>query len=121
MPNYLDDEPRIKHGIRKRLEGEKGVKLMQTQVVDKGDHIAVGIMWIVDDLVVGTSIFDLKPVFELVDVHNQCDEIAEQIKEARRAFLINGGKMAAVGAVSETYAAKGTGRRGSWRSHAHNG
>ncbi len=114
MPSYPDDEPRIRYGIRKRLEAEKGVKLMDIKIVDKTDHIAVGVEWMIDDLIHGTSLFDLPPVFELGHIHNEVDEIAENMKEARRKFALHNGVMANIGAISERHEARGTGRRGRW-------
>lgn len=110
-----NDEPIIKRAINRRVGSEVGVKILGIIVKDKLTHITVGIHWQVDDKAVGTSIFDLPSQFELSHVHNECDEIAEQIKEARAKFRVS--DMPEKLDTSEIYKAKGNGRRGQWRMY----
>jgi hypothetical protein len=93
------------------------VKILAFHFGAQKDHIKVGIEWMVDDLVHGTSRFDLPPEFELGHVHNEADEIAEQCKEARRSFALRVGTLADKGSISERFDARGTGARGNWRRY----
>lgn len=101
-----DDEPTIRHAIWKRLKKERGVDIVDIQIkeVKKGDvvvregqrsfapddHIAVGVWLIVTDRTSEEGIpdvrgfFDLPVSFELRQVHNEIDEIAEAVKKARK-------------------------------------
>lgn len=111
-----NDEPIIRRALTRRLDSIPGLRVLEVLVKQHARHIAVGVNWQMNDLVIGNSIFDLPSQFELGHVHNEADEIAEQAKDARRQFLLHG-VMAAKGSVSETYTAKGTGRRGNWRRY----
>lgn len=115
MLDYETGEPIIRRALMRRLDKESGVRVVNLTIKDHPSHIAVGIEWMVGDLVHGTSLFHLPPQFELVHVHNEADEIAEGCKEARRKFLLYAGKMPERGAVSERYQAKCTGERGNWK------
>lgn len=117
MLTYDTGEPIIRRALTRRLDAEPGVRVLEIVIKDMKTHIAIGVQWQVNDLATGMSIFDLPPQFELSHVHNEADEIAEGCKEARRKFLLQGGKMADKGAVSETFEAKGTGRRGNWKQY----
>lgn len=116
MLTYDTGEPLIRRALMRRLTGETGLKVLGILIKDHGGHITVGVQWQMNDLAIGNSIFDLPGHFELRHAHNEADEIAEQAKEARRRFLLHGA-MPAKGSVSETYEAKGTGRRGNWRMY----
>lgn len=117
MLDYNTGEPLIRRALQRRLTNEHipGLRVLDIIIKDHKRHIAVGVLWQMNDLAVGSSVFDLPAQFELTHVHNEADEIAEQAKEARRRFLLHG--MADKGAISETYTAKGTGRRGNWRQY----
>ena len=102
----------------RRLDAETGLRVLEVLVKAHPRHIAVGVLWQANDKILGKSVFDLPPVFELGHVHNEADEIAEQVKEARRKMLFTGGtEMPGLGSISEVHEAKGTGRRGNWRRY----
>lgn len=111
----IDDEPIIRRALMRRLDSEPGVRVLQVLVKEHPQHIAVGVEWMVRDMVHGTSTFHLPKQFELSHVHNECDEIAEGCKEARARFALHLGGMSDPGAVSERHTAKGTGERGNWK------
>lgn len=115
MLDYGTGEPLIRRSITRRLGTEPGVKLLDIQIKPFRTHIAVGVLWQAYDKAMGQSIFDLPAQFELRHVHNECDEIAEQIKEAWRKFQFTGPSQPELGAMSEVYEARGTGRRGNWK------
>lgn len=110
----VTDEPIIKRALTRRLDNERGVSVLEIKVVGHKSHIAVGLLLHVDDKVLVKSVFDLPPVFELKHVHNEADEIAESCKEARRKLQFTGAYLPELGAVSEVFTARGTGRRGRW-------
>lgn len=132
---YQNDAPTIRHAIMRRLEKEPGVAIADLVIkeVKKGDkitrtgveleaqddHIAVGVWIIIMDrvqdegLIDARSFFDLKPQFELRQVHNEVDEIAEQIKAARRQAGV-GRLLWRPGMERERHDVLGTGRRGRW-------
>lgn len=140
----IEDEPSIRNAIFKRLDKETGVKVVDIIVKDCNEpeptgelssleevlarrkshipHIEVG-LWIFlvdtiradgEGMVDIRSFFDLKPQFELRDLHNEIDEIAEGCKKAReetkatRLLYVRG-----LERKRETLA--GTGLRGRWR------
>lgn len=110
----IGDEPIIRRALARRIGSEPGVSILEIKVVGHKRHIAVGLLIHVDDKVLVKSVFDLPPVFELKHVHNEADEIAEACKEARRKLQFTGAYLPELGAVSEVFAAMGTGRRGRW-------
>lgn len=112
-----DDEPIIRRSIQRRLGTEPSVKLLDIKIVDKGAWIAVSVEAELNDKIHVTSVFDLTPQFELTHVHNECDEIAEQYKEARRKMLFTGPNLPDLNAISERHVASGNGRRGNWRMY----
>lgn len=111
----FEDENIVRRALMRRLSTEPGVKILDVLIKDKKTHIAVGVQWEVNDKIVGISIFDLPPIFELSHVHNEADEIAESFKEARRKLLYTGTGLPDTGDQSEVFTASGTGRRGNWR------
>lgn len=115
MLTYAEDEPIIRNAIMKRLDKEPGVRVVDIKVKEHPKHIAVGVEWMMHDLVHGTSIFHLPPSFEINHIYNEVDEIAEGCKEAKRKFALHLAGMPDKGAVSERYTAKGTGERGNWK------
>lgn len=114
MLTLEEDEPIIRNSIIKRLDAEPGVRVLDIQIKPHKYHIAVGVEWMVNDLVHGTSVFHLPPQFEHAHVLNEVDEIAEGCKEAKRKFALH---LAGLedGAVSERFEANGTGLRGNWK------
>ena len=109
----IADKKIIKFALERRLDSEPGFKIMETIIEERADKwIGVGVLWLVDDKVLGRSRFHLPPEFHLRVVHNQADEIAEQAKEARKRMRFTGAYLPELGAVSETFTAKGTGLRG---------
>ena len=106
--NY-DNAPIIRHALLKKLETEPGVQVCDILIHRHADCIAVGVLAVLDgmDGLVMRSRFELPLEYELLQVHNEIDEISEQIKTARR----------------EAHLAKpdcevqllGTGLRGRWR------
>lgn len=112
----VSDEPIIRRALTRRLDNESGVKVLEIKVKDHPNHIAVGLLLHVDDKIIVKSVFDLPTIFQLIHVHNEADEIAEQCKEARRNIGISGGfGMSEKNFKGEVFEAKGTGRRGRWR------
>lgn len=111
----FEDEPIIRRALMRRLDSVPGVRVLQVLAKEHKTHIAIGVEWMVRDLVHGTSTFHLPKSFELSHVHNEADEIAEGCKEAARKFALHIGGMTDPGAVSERYTAKGTGERGNWK------
>jgi hypothetical protein len=119
------DEPIIRRALMRRLDAEPGVRVLEIHIFDHQRYVAVGLLLHVDDKIIVKSLFDLEPkgfnaedghLYELKDIHNQADEIAEQCKEARKTLRFTGSG-SLVGAVSQIHVAKGTGRRGHWRNH----
>lgn len=117
MLTYETGEPLIKRSIQRRVGKETGVSILETIVKKHKRHIAVGVLCHINDKIILKSVFDLPLEFELLHVHNECDEIAEACKEARKNLLFTGPSMVDLKAMSQTYAAKGTGRRGNWRMY----
>lgn len=115
MLTLEEDEPIIRNSITKRLDMEPGVRVLDIQIKSHPNHIAVGVEWLVHELVHGTSIFHLPPSFEIGHVHNEIDEIAEGCKEAKRKFALHLAGLPDEGSISERFIAKGTGIRGNWK------
>ena len=116
MLTYAEDEPIIRRAIQKRLDAEPGVRVLDITIKDHPQsHIAVGVEWMVNDLVHGTSLFHLPPSFEIGHVYNEVDEIAEACKEAKIKFALHLAGIADPGTRSERFTAKGTGERGNWK------
>lgn len=115
MLTFAEDEPIIRNAITKRLDAEPGVRVLDIKIKDHPTHIAVGVEWMVHDLVHGTSVFHLPPSFEIGHVYNEVDEIAEGCKEAKTKFALHLAGLPDVGAKSERFRAKGTGERGNWK------
>lgn len=109
------DIPIIRQAIYNKLETLPHARLGEEptiHVVEDEDppHIRVGIRLQIDEgnLYV-ESIFHLPLSFELRQVHNEIDEIAENVKEARLSYWRNG-RPAHTGRVK----LRGTGLRGRW-------
>lgn len=99
----------------RRLDSIPGVRVLEVKTVEHKTHLAVGVEWMVSDVVHGTSLFHLPLSFELSHVHNEADEIAEGCKEAKRKFALALNGMVQPGSVSERFKALGTGERGNWK------
>lgn len=115
MLTLADDEPTLRNAIMKRLDQEPGVRVLDIQTKAHPNHIAVGVEWMVNDLVHGTSVFHLPPSFEIGHIHNEVDEIAEGCKESKRKFALHLAGLPDEGSKSERFIAKGTGERGNWK------
>jgi len=119
------DEPIIRRALERRLDasrgGASGVRVLEITIKEHKRHIAVGVLLHVDDKIIVRSIFDLPPSFELRHVHNEADEIAEGCKQARATLRFTGPGSVPLGALSEEFTAKGTGRRGNWRMYGTKG
>ena len=103
-----NDVPTIRHAIIKRLSTEPGVAIADIPVDVAHDCIRVGVIVTLGESLLVRSRFDLPSEFELVHLHNEIDEIAEQYKAARKDFWSNGRMMVGEKAVP------GTGLRGRW-------
>src|SRR5215472_787816 len=70
----------------KRIGGVKGVEICEILIHRHSDCIAVGILAVLDGLdgLVVRSRFELPLEYELGAVHAEIDEIAEQMKTARK-------------------------------------
>lgn len=115
MLNYADDETIIRNAISKRLNAEPGVNVLEIVIKEHPQHIAVGVLWDVHDVVIGESIFHLPPSFEISHIHNEVDEIAEGCKEAKRTFALRLAGLSDDYTLSDVIKAKGTGERGNWK------
>src|SRR5215467_11862731 len=93
------DAPIIRRALTRRLEGMAGIKILEILVADRQHFVRVGVLLHIDDKILLKSVFDLEqkgtafdgvPAYELKDVHNQADEIAEACKEARHTLRFTG-------------------------------
>lgn len=109
------DEPIIRRALMRRLDSVPGVRVLAVNTVEHKTYLAVGVEWMVRDVVHGTSLFHLPLSFELSHVHNEADEIAEGCKEAKSKFALALAGMVQPGSVSERFKALGTGERGNWK------
>lgn len=114
-----DDKPTIRNAILKRIDAEPGCAIADIKIEDGADCIKVGVWTLLldvgKDLVDVRSFFDLPPEFAHKHLLNEIDEIAEQIKDARR----RAGPFAVFNPSRENYreALSGTGLRGRWSNH----
>ena len=106
------DTPTIRNAILKRIGKEPGVTIVDMPVVKHADHLAVGLLLEVDHVLLVRSRFDLPAMFDHSHLVNELDEVAEQIKAARKDAF---GRGAALVQSTEKVMA-GTGLRGRWRS-----
>jgi len=63
MLTLEEDEPIIRNALMKRLDAEPNVRVLDIQCKAHKQHIAVGVEWMVADMVHGTSVFHLPPQF----------------------------------------------------------
>src|SRR5215469_3153427 len=113
--SYEHDLPIIRQAIRNKLDNERGVDRVDEAYIrvhkdDDPPHISVGVLYQIDNgKLLVRSRFDLPLHFELRHVHNEIDQIAEKIKQARRIYWLHG----CPPHVPETDLG-GTGLRGLW-------
>ena len=108
-----DDAPTIRHAITRRLDKEPGVEVCDIVMNSAGDHIAVGVLVRLDARIVTRSRFDLPIPFEHGHLLNEIDEIAEQLKAARKTYFGRGGGFL----IQPERQLMGTGLRGRWLSY----
>lgn len=119
MLTYETGQPIIRKAVLDRLDAEKGAHVADIRIEDKADHIAVGVLVIIDDRIATEGLldvrgfFDLPPEFELRQVHNEIDEIAEACKVARRKAGLSFVFKPENAGWREPL--PGTGLRGSWK------
>lgn len=109
------DYPTIKHAIMKRLDKEPGVDVLEIRILKRKDCIAVGVHTWVDKRLDPKSFFDLPPEFDYRLLHDEIDEIAEQIKAARKDYF---GKGIVIMPVNTRRQLAGNGLRGNWKKYA---
>ncbi len=116
MLNYEDGAPTIKFAITRRIEKERGVELLEVKVQNHPDadppFIAVGVLALVDDELVASSLFHLPEEFEHAHLLNEIDEVAEGFKGARINVAMEGKPEPDV-----RRRMIGTGLRGRWAAH----
>lgn len=111
----VDDIPTIRFAIQRRLDGEFGIDAVYTTFNKyPGSHISVEIEillgWIGDKAFMVNSAFDLPDPFEHGHLIDEIDQIAEQIKAARKDFFGRGAGLI----LTPHMQLAGTGRRGLW-------
>lgn len=107
------DMPTLKNAMTKRLDKERGLKVIDIFTGRGQDCIRVGVLLALDGLLQIRSAFELPPEFDYKHLHNEIDQIAEQCKEARRDYWSRA-RPERVDNVLLT----GTGARGLWVRHA---
>jgi hypothetical protein len=106
----FDDEPTIRHAILKRLDKERDVRVCHIPIARSADCITVGILaQIGSGALIVKSRFELPLEFELTQLHNQIDEIAESYKAARMGYWREGRPQ-----HMPERALPGSGLRGGW-------
>jgi hypothetical protein len=104
----------VRHAILKKIDAEKGVKLVDIVIEPDEDgeppHTRIGVLTLIDDTLIARSRFDLPWEFHLRHVHNEIDQMAEQFKAARLDYW---GRGRTLGGKPEVQLA-GTGLRGLW-------
>ena len=109
------DYPTIKHAIMKRLDKERGVDVLEIRILKRKDCIAVGIHTWVDKMIDPLSLFELPLEFDYRLLHDEIDEVAEQLKAARKDHFGRGGLIQIRSPVRQM---AGNGLRGNWRKYA---
>lgn len=114
-----EDQPTIRHAIINRIGKEPGVKIADLRVVKHDDCIGVGVYTVIQhpvtlDILGIKSFFDLPPQFDYRQLHDEIDEVAEEIKQARKeTFGAHGLYLA-----QKRGRIEGNGLRGNWRKYA---
>jgi hypothetical protein len=111
-----DGLPTIRHFITKKIESVSGAMLAEPVRIKLHEdaeppYIAVGVHVLLDGGPLAVrSTFHLPTQFELIDVYNEIDEIAESFKAARVAYWRQGRP-----STLEEAQLPGTGMRGRWK------
>lgn len=125
----IEDKPTIENAIWKRLHepgkteiADIDIRQAEATTLAGPAHIKVGIWCILKDrigfegLIDTRSFFDLPAEFDRAHLLNEIDEVAEQIKEARRSTAAMR-LMMTPEAQRRRQQAQGTGLRGRWGSN----
>ncbi len=107
------DTPTIRNAIHKRLGKERGVTICEIKFWQHEDCISVGVLATVDEGPITRSLFDLPPEWDIRHLWDEIDEVAEQMKAARKAHFGRGGLPMAKPEVQLA----GTGLRGRWAKY----
>lgn len=123
MTFTYDDEAAIRNSLMTRLHEPGKLEIIDVVIDNMPDedppHIRVGVWWILrdrvqeDGLIDGKSYFDLPAHWELIQLHNEVDEIAEAAKKARAEAGI-GRLVFNPGVPRERKTIMGNGLRGQW-------
>src|SRR3569623_655363 len=113
----IADEPTIRWAISKRLDKAPGVERAETIVRKKKDCIFVGILFHLDKKLIVKSTFELPHQFDVAHLHNEIDQLAEQLTAARRDHFGRSLRGQVLGSGIGAQLA-GTGLRGLWSQHA---
>lgn len=108
-----NDEATVRFAIYRRLDKEPGITHTEIVVRPSDGFIAIGVQAQVGALLEVRSVFHLPDPFEHGHLLNEIDEIAEQMKTARRRFFEDG--CPAMG--SERRELLGSGLRGHWQRY----
>ena len=107
MLTYYDSSVIIENALRKKLDAERGVKILDVKIKPLKDGVGVELEAVLDGLIETLSRFRLNAEFELVDVHNQIDQIAESFKQARRSVLFHDSRAGILGDEQEVAELRG--------------
>lgn len=105
-----EDTPTIRNAIFRRLDLEPGVTVCDIKFAKGRGYIAVGVLATVDDAVITRSRFELPVPFEHGHLVDEIDELAEQMKAARKAHFGSGSGVI----LTPERQLQGTGLRGRW-------
>jgi len=105
-----EDTPTIRNAIYRRLDKEAGVAICDMKFAKGAGYIAVGVLATIDDGPITLSRFELPNPFEHGHLIEEIDEIAEQMKAARKAHFGNGNGLI----LTPERQLAGTGLRGRW-------
>lgn len=117
--NYDDGNATIRNAILKRIDAERGCSVADLRIEDRTDHIAVGVLVIIDDAISELGLIDVRAFFDLpsefdhAHLLNEIDEIAEACKKARRKAGI--GIRYKPDFINYREGLPGTGLRGNWK------
>jgi hypothetical protein len=107
MLTYYDGAVIIEHSVRTKLDAERGVKVLDIKIKPLRDGVGVEVEALLDNLIETLSLFGLNAEFELIDVHNEIDQIAESYKQARRRVLFHDSRAGILGDEEEVAALRG--------------
>lgn len=111
----VDDTPTIRRAIMKRLDRSLGIESVDMKFAKfPGSHVAAHLEivagWIGEKVFTVHAVFDLPDPCEHAHLLDEIDQVAEQVKAARKDFF---GRGPGVIRTPRTQLA-GTGRRGLW-------